>query len=156
MSVLKIIGIILLILLALMVVLYFVGSKMQNQQIEQEQMIQNAKQTVSILTVDKKKIRFKEAGLPAMVYESAPKRMSVLNPKLPIVKAKIGPKIVNLIADPAVYDMIPLKTECKVEISGMYLLNIKTVRGKAVAVPKKKSWRQKAADFVKRGGQERG
>ena len=148
MSVIKIIGIILLILLIVLVVLYFLGSRMQNEQLEQEQLIENAKQTVSILTVDKKKLRFKEAGLPSMVYESAPKRMSVMNPKLPIVKAKIGPKIINLIADPAVFDAIPLKTECKVEISGIYLLNLKTVRGKAVVVPKKKGLRQKLQDFI--------
>ena len=148
MSVLKVILIILLIAAAVLAVLYYFGSKMQNQQLEQEQLIENAKQTVSILTVDKKKLRFKEAGLPSMVYESAPKRMNIMNPKLPIVKAKIGPKIINLIADPAVFEAIPLKTECKVEISGIYLLNLKTVRGKAVVVPKKKSLGQKMRDFV--------
>ncbi len=155
MSVLKIIAIILFILVVVMAVLYFLGSKLQNEQIEQEQMLENAKQTVSILTVDKKKLRFKEAGLPAMVYETAPKRMTVMNPKLPIVKAKIGPKIVNLICDPAIYDLVPLKSECKVEISGIYLLNVKTVRGKAVVVPKKKGFRQKMASLVSKGKEAR-
>ena len=155
MSIMKIIFIILLIAVVVLAVMYYFGSKMQNQQIEQEQMIENAKQTVSILTVDKKKLKFKEAGLPAVVYESAPKRMSIMNPKIPIVKAKIGPKVINLICDPSVYDVIPLKSECKVEISGIYLLNLKTVRGKAVVVPKKKGLSQKIAGIINRGKEAR-
>ena len=155
MSVLKIIGIVLLILLIVIIVLYFVGSKMQNEQLEQEQLIEDAKQTVSILTVDKKKLKFKEAGLPAVAYESAPKRTQIMNPKIPIVKAKIGPRIVNLICDPAVFEAIPLKAECKVEISGIYLLNLKSVRGKAVVIPKKTGWRKKIDDMIGLGKEAR-
>jgi hypothetical protein len=155
MSALKIIGIILFIAVVVLAILYYFGSKMQNEQIEQEQLIENSKQTVSILTVDKKKLKFKEAGLPAMVYENSPKRMNIMNPKIPIVKAKIGPKIINLICDPAVFEVIPLKSECKVEISGIYLLNLKTVRGKAVVVPKKKGFSQKIAGIINRGKEAR-
>ena len=155
MSALKIIGIILFIAVVVLAILYYFGSKMQNEQIEQEQLIENAKQTVSILTVDKKKLKFKEAGLPAMVYENAPKRMTIMNPKIPIVKAKIGPKIINLMCDPAVFEVIPLKSECKVEISGIYLLNLKTVRGKAVVVPKKKGLGQKLAGIINQGKEAR-
>lgn len=53
----------------------------------------------------------KESGLPQMVIEQTPKLMR--RSKLPIVKAKIGPKICDVIADEKVFDLIPLKKEIK-------------------------------------------
>ena len=48
-----------------------------------------AKQTVSMLIIDKKRMKLKDAGLPAIVLEQTPKLLR--GSKLPIVKAKIGP-----------------------------------------------------------------
>ena len=88
---LKIIITILIILVVLLVVLYFVGKKMQKKQAEQEAQIEAAKQTVTMLIIDKKKLKLKDAGLPAAVLEQTPKYMR--RAKFPIVKAKIGPQI---------------------------------------------------------------
>lgn len=85
---LKVILIILIILAALLVVLYFVGRKMQKKQAEQEAQIEAAKQSVTMLIIDKKKLRLRDAGLPAAVLEQTPKYMR--RAKFPIVKAKIG------------------------------------------------------------------
>ena len=49
--------------------------------------------------------------------------------KMPIVKAKIGPKIMTLVADGAVYDLLPVKKEVKVVVSGIYITAIKSARG---------------------------
>ena len=49
--------------------------------------------------------------------------------KLPIVKAKVGPKVMSLIADEAVYDLIPLKKEVKATVSGIYITKVTGVRG---------------------------
>ena len=59
--------------------------------------------------------------------------------KLPIVKAKIGPKVVTMIADEKVFLQLPLRTEAKVVISGLYITEIKSVRGGIPPLPKKKN-----------------
>ncbi len=80
----------------LLAILYFVGKKLEKRQVEQQSLLDAAKQTVSILVIDKKKLKLKEAGLPKMVYEQTPKYMRWA--KVPVVKAKIGPKIMTLMA----------------------------------------------------------
>ena len=61
--------------------------------------------------IDKKRLPLKQSGLPQMVIDQAPKLMR--RTKLPIVKAKIGPKISILIADEKVFELIPVKKEIK-------------------------------------------
>ena len=104
-------------------------------------MMEAAKQTVSILVIDKKKLKIKESGLPKMVYEQTPKYMRWA--KLPIVKAKVGPKIVTLIADEKVFQVLPVKSEAKVVISGLYITELKSVRGKSIQAAPKKSLKDK-------------
>ena len=71
----KILIAILVIFVILLVVLYFVGKKLQKKQAEQQAQIEAAKQTVTMLIIDKKKLKLKEAGLPAAVLEHTPKYM---------------------------------------------------------------------------------
>ena len=103
--------VILVILIAALIGLYFFGKKAQKKQEEQQAQIEATKQTVSMLVIDKKRMPLKESGLPQMVIEQTPKLMR--RSKLPIVKAKIGPKIAIMIADEKVFDLIPLKKEIK-------------------------------------------
>ena len=88
--------VILVVLIAALIALYFFGKKAQKKQEEQQAQIEAAKQTVSMLIIDKKRLPLKESGLPQMVIDQAPKLMR--RSKLPIVKAKVGPKISVLIA----------------------------------------------------------
>ena len=99
--------VILVILIAALIGLYFFGKKPRRKQEEQQAQIEATKQTVSMLVIDKKRMPLKESGLPQMVIEQTPKLMR--RSKLPIVKAKIGPKIAIMIADEKVFDLIPLK-----------------------------------------------
>ena len=117
-------------------VLCYFGRKLEKKQAASQAMMEAAKQTVSILVIDKKKLKIKESGLPKMVYDQTPKYMRWA--KLPVVKAKVGPKIVTLIADEKVFQSLPVKTEAKVVISGLYITDIKSVRGGAVPKPPKK------------------
>ena len=131
--------VILVILIAAVIALYFFGKKAQKKQDEQQAQIQANKQTVSMLVIDKKKMKIKEANLPKIVYEQTPKYMRWA--KVPVVKAKIGPKVMTLMADERVFQALPVKTEAKVVISGIYITEIKSVRGGAVpAAPKKKGF----------------
>ena len=85
---------------------------------------------------DKKKMKLKDANLPDMVLQQTPKYMRRM--KMPFVKAKVGPRIMTLIADPKVYDILPVKKEVKAVISGIYITELKSVRGGAIPAPPKK------------------
>ena len=134
--------IVLLVILAVLIIavvaLYFFGKKAQKKQAEQQQQIEAYKQTVSMLIIDKKRMKLKDAGLPAMVLEQTPKLLR--RAKLPIVKAKIGPRIMVLVADERVYDLIPLKKEVKATVSGIYITEVRGVRGALEAPPKKQKF----------------
>ena len=131
--------VILVILIAAVIALYFFGKKAQKKQDEQQAQIQANKQTVSMLIIDKKRMPLKDSGLPQMVIDQTPKLMR--RSKLPIVKAKVGPKISILIADEKVFDLIPVKKEIKAEVSGLYIVGVKGIRGSLEApAPKKKGF----------------
>lgn len=145
---LNVLLVILFIVVVVLAVLYFLGKKLEKRQVEQQQAMEAAAQTVSMLVIDKKKLKLKEAGLPKIVYDQTPKYMR--RTKLPIVKAKVGPKVMTLIADAKVFDILPIKTEAKVVVSGIYITEIKNIRGKAIPqAPKKKSFWDKFKKFGK-------
>lgn len=135
----------------LLFVLYKVGDKLQKKQLAQKEQIADAAQPATMLIIDKKIMPLKDAGLPKMVMEQTPKRYQ--KAKLPIVKAKVGPQIMNFICDDAIFDDVQVKTEVKAMISGIYIISVKNVRGKknqAAAEEengkkKKKSFRTKMA-----------
>ena len=85
--------VILLVLVVALVVLYFVGRKAQRRQIAQKEQMDAVAQTVSMLIIDKKKLRLSQSGLPEQVIEQTPKLLR--RNKMPIVKAKVGPRIQN-------------------------------------------------------------
>lgn len=117
----------------------FFGNKLRKKQDIQQEQIEAAKQTISMLIIDKKKLKLKEAGLPKIVVDQTPKYLR--RTKVPVVKAKVGPKIMTLIADAKIYDQLPVKAEIKAEVSGIYIIGIKSVRGgKAVVETKKKGF----------------
>lgn len=138
----KVLLVILIILILLLVGMYFLGRKLQKKQEEQQAQIDAAKQSVSMLVIDKKKMKLKDAGLPAVVLEQAPKYMR--RAKMPIVKAKIGPQIMSLICDAEIFDSVPVKKEVKATISGIYITDVKGIRGSLAAAPAKKKSRFKA------------
>lgn len=129
--------VIVVVLIAILGALMFFGNKLGKKQEAQQAQINESKQVVSMLIIDKKRLKLKEANLPKLVLEQTP--WYLRNSKLPIVKAKIGPKVMTLIADAKIFENIPVKAEVKAEISGMYIVGIKSVRGgKPVVEPKKK------------------
>lgn len=128
------------ILIAAVVVLYFLGKRAQKKQAQQEEMLQANKQAASMLIIDKKRMKLKDAGLPQVVLDQTPKVMR--GAKLPIIKAKIGPQIMSLICDEKIFDSVPVKKEVRAVISGIYVLEVKGLHGKPVAAaPTKKKGR---------------
>ncbi|HIS63370.1 MAG TPA: hypothetical protein IAC14_14230 [Candidatus Scybalomonas excrementigallinarum] len=144
--------IILVIMAGILATLYFYGKKMQQKQEDNRAQLEAAAQNVSMLVIDKKRMKVKDADLPKIVMEQLPKRY--MNSKMPIVKAKIGPKIMSLIAEEEVFDLIPVKAEIKASVSGIYILSIRNFRNAEVAPPEKKGFmaklRKKQADLTKK------
>lgn len=134
------ITIILLVILAILiiavVVLYFLGKKAQKRQNEQQEQIDAMKQTVSMLIIDKKRMKLKDAGLPQMVVDQTPKLLR--GSKLPVVKAKVGPQIMTLICEESIFDSVPVKKEVKAVVSGIYITGVKGLHGKTTVVEQKK------------------
>jgi hypothetical protein len=123
------------VLLIVAVVLYILGKKAQKKQAAQQEQIEAAKQTVSMLIIDKKRMKLKDSGLPAIVINQTPKLLR--NSKMPIVKAKVGPQMMTLVCDEKIFDSIPVKKEVKAVVSGIYITGVKGLRGGVKVAPKK-------------------
>ena len=123
---------------AFLLIFYFaVVRPRQKQADEQQEQIDATKQSVTIYVIGKKKMRISEAGFPKAVLETTPAKYR--NRKVDIVKAKIGPQIVSLAASREVFDIIPVNTNVKSEISGIYIVNVHSMKGnKPLEQPKKK------------------
>lgn len=122
----------------ILVVLYIVGNRLQKKQDTQREAMKEAAQPVTMLVIDKKMMPMQDANLPKQVMEATPKRFR--KAKMPIVKAKIGPQIINLICDDGIFDIMPVKGEVKAMVSGIYITSVKNVRGKKAPEPEKKSF----------------
>ena len=132
--------VILAVLIAATIALYFLGKKAQKRKNEQDAQLAATAQTVTMLIIDKKRMRLNQSGLPQAVIDQTPKLMR--RSKLPIVKAKVGPQIVTLVCDQKIFDLVPVKKEVKATVSGIYLTSVKAVRGTLVQPEnqKKKNW----------------
>ncbi len=101
-------------------------------------MIAESSQTVSLLIIDKKKMRLKDSGLPSNVIEQTPWYLK--RAKTPIVKVKIGPKVMTLLCAPEIFDTLPIKKEVKAVVSGLYLTSVKGLHGSIKPVEQKKGF----------------
>ncbi len=128
--------VILVLVIAACIALYIFGKKAEKKQAAQREQMEAAAQVISMLIIDKKKMKLKEAGLPAAVVENTPKYLR--RTKIPVVKAKIGPRIMTLMCENKVFEVMPVKKEIKAVVSGLYITEIKSVRGGSIEPPQKK------------------
>ena len=119
---------------AAIVALFFMGRKAQKQQDEQAQQMQKTAQTMNCYIIDKKKMRMTNAGLPKIVTDSAGWRAQFV--RVPMVKVKVGPKVMSMVCDPDVFKILAPHQEVKASVSGMYICSAKRIRGPIVE-PKK-------------------
>jgi hypothetical protein len=127
------------------ILLYFMGKRNMKKRDEQQAAIDQAAQWVNMLIIDKKKLRMKESG-PQQVIDQTPRFARLA--KVPVVKAKVGPQIVTLIADNQIYDQIPVKKEVKASLSGLFISDVRGVRGPLEKPEKKRGF------FAKLTGQK--
>lgn len=126
------------VLLAVLIGLYIYGSKMQKKSEAAQAEMQAGAQAYSILVIDKKMMKMKEAGFPKIILDQTPKYLR--NSKVPVVKAKIGPKVTNLMCDPKVFDLIPVKKEVKAIMNGIYIMDVKGLRSGLDSKPEKQGF----------------
>lgn len=135
--------------IAVFVTLFIVGKKLQKRQTDSEAQMKASAQTVSILVIDKKKMKLKDANLPKIVLDQTPKYLR--GSKVPIVKAKIGPKVMSLVCDAKVFEIIPIKKEVKAVISGIYIMDVKGLRTSLDSKKEKKGLFKKITGVFKKG-----
>lgn len=127
--------VILVVLIGAIIFLTIWGKKQQKKMDDAQEQIAANSQNMTMLIIDKKRMKLNQAGLPKMVVDSTPKLLR--RSKVPIVKAKVGPKIMVLISDEKIYDMIPIKQEIKATVSGIYITKVRSLRGPALVAPPK-------------------
>ena len=143
--------VILVILIGVLIAMYFYGRKLQKRQDEAQVQMEANKQTVSMLIIDKKKLKLKESGLPQAVIDSTP--WLYRRYKVPVVKAKVGPQILSLVSEESIFDQIPVTKNVKAVVSGIYITDIKELHGARTVVPqKKKGFFGRAMDRLKEFG----
>ncbi len=124
--------------------LYRAGMKMQTEQAQNQLMLDKYAQIASLLIIDKKRMPFKEAPFPKEVFETAPRRAKLM--KVYVVRAKVGPKVYNLMCDRDTFEDVPVKATIKARVSGMYLMEI--LQGAVPSernIKKRKKAKEKAA-----------
>ncbi|MCM1246518.1 MAG: hypothetical protein NC293_12825 [Roseburia sp.] len=137
-----VLGIVLAVLIVAFIVLSIVGRKLQKKQEASQSQMEAASQVASILVIDKKRLRLKDSGLPKVVVDNTPKYLR--RSKVPIVKAKIGPKIMSLMCDEKIFPLLPVKKELKVVLSGIYIMDVKGSRNTLLNPQEKLGFFQRA------------
>lgn len=135
--------IIICVLAAILVGLYLYNRKNMKKMMDAQDFIESNKMVAQIYVIDKKFERPNEHNLPKAIFEKLPKSSRIR--KMAIVKAKVGPQIVTLTCDKNIYDALTTKKTVKIELSGIYIVNIV---GLNLADKKKKTWREKITVYA--------
>ena len=122
----------------LIIVMYRLAKRNEKRRNEQQASIDQMAQNYTMLIIDKKKMKLKDSGLPQQVIDDTP--WYAKRSKVPVVKAKVGPKIVTLIADNNVYDLFPVKKEIKATVAGIYISDVRGLRGPLQKPEKKRGF----------------
>ncbi|GHU57147.1 hypothetical protein AGMMS49975_22020 [Clostridia bacterium] len=126
MGVTDIILLIFIITVVLFGALFFLNRYALKKMDEQNEIIQKTRQVMDIFVIDKKHCKASAVNLPKAVTDQMPKRTKLI--KMYFVQAKIGPQIVTLMCDKAVFTAIPLKKKIKAGIAGIYIADIVGVK----------------------------
>ena len=121
------------IILAIVVGLFGVGyfifkKKMQQKLDTQKELVEQHKMTATILVIDKRMDHIKNANIPKKVIDQIPKIYKIK--KVPIVKAKVGPMVMDLLCEEEIFSKLPEKKSVNVEIAGIFIAGILKSGGK--------------------------
>ena len=131
-----------------LIALSIYGKKLQAKSEASQAELRAGAQTISILVIDKKRMKLSEAGFPQIVLDQTPKYLR--RAKVPVVKAKIGPKVASLMCEEKIFDLIPVKKEVKAVMNGIYIIDVKGMRGGVDAKPEKKKFFARMKDKMQK------
>ena len=117
------------IVVALLIAGWFFLKKKMEKRIElQKELVDQHKVTTSILVLEKRMDKIQNANIPKSVIEQMTKIYKLK--KMPIVKAKRGPQVMDLICDEDIFSKIPEKKTVKVDLAGIFIAGIKIEKRK--------------------------
>ena len=128
MGIWDILFLIVIVVLVLGVAFYFLNRWAAKKTTEQHEMVNQHKQTVSVYVIDKKKDKLTNANLPKAMVEQVPRLGKIM--KMPLVKVKLGPRLMTMVCDKDVFDALPLKKTVTVEVAGAYIVGMKGMKTK--------------------------
>jgi len=108
---------------ALVGTLIFFRRKLKRKMDEQQSMVDQHKVSTQILVLEKRKDKVANANIPKNVMEQIPRLYKIR--KVPLVKAKIGPQVMDLLCDEAVFDKLPEKKTVQVDLAGIFIAGIR-------------------------------
>ena len=91
--------------------IYNFKKRMEKKMTSQKELVDQHKITTTILILEKRMDKIKNANIPKAVIDQIPKIYKLR--KVPIVKAKIGPQVMSLVCDEKIFATVPVKKEVK-------------------------------------------
>ncbi|OHD63904.1 MAG: hypothetical protein A2176_09055 [Spirochaetes bacterium RBG_13_51_14] len=98
-------------------------SRLQKKMDDQQHLVNQHKVPTSILVLEKRKDKITNANIPKSVIEHIPKVYKIK--KVPIVKAKIGHQVIDLLCDEDVFDKLPVRKTVRVDLAGIFIAAVK-------------------------------
>ncbi len=114
------------IIVAIVAGYFFLKKKMEEKISLQKDLVDQHKVTTQILVLEKRMDKVDNANIPKNVVAQIPKIYKLK--KVPIVKAKIGPQVMDLLCDEEVFEKIPEKKTINVELAGIFIAGIKATK----------------------------
>jgi hypothetical protein len=105
------------------VVYKLLKKRMQKKMDEQQVLVNQHKMPASILVLEKRKDKISNANVPRSVIEQIPKVYKIK--KIPIVKAKVGPQVMDLLCDEDIFEKLPLRKTVRVDLAGIFIAGIR-------------------------------
>ena len=100
----------------------FLRKKMREKMDAQKELIEQVKMTTTILVIAKRIDHIKNSDIPRKILDQIPKMYKIK--KIPLVKAKVGPMVIDLICEEDVFSKLPEKKNVKVEIAGIFISKV--------------------------------
>lgn len=100
-----------------------IKSKVQKKMDDQQDLVNQHKVPASILVLEKRKDKISNANIPKSVIDQIPKVYKIK--KVPIVKAKIGSQVMDLLCDEDVFEKLPERKTVRVDLAGIFIAAIK-------------------------------
>ncbi len=107
---------------------FFLKKRMEQKVSLQKDLVDQHKIATSILILEKRMDKVNNANIPKSVIAQIPKIYKFR--KVPIVKAKIGPQVMDLLCDEDIFNKLPERKSVNVELAGIFIAGIKQQKGK--------------------------